>query len=262
MKSFKVQLLLAAGCIPWTLGAAISIERFTVSGGGGGSVQGGFSVTGSAGQAAVGGPISGDRFTVTGGFWAFGNSSAPPVSTALIVGPDTVSRLNTSVVAKVTLGTLLGNDIDPLGNVLSILDVGNAQPSGATVQIVGPFVVYVAPDPSAGNGSFTYTLSNGDGGHTAIGTVTVLETAPGEPANAPNFASIHRDGADFTITFIGVPGYAYRVQYTTSAVGPYVWNEFPSPAVYVAPSTDPVGVFSHVDLAPTDPIRLYRAIPQ
>ena len=137
--------------------------------------------------------------------------------------------------------------------------MGNALPAGANVSIVGSFVVYTAPTPTAGHGSFEYTLSDGPGGHTVTGLVTVTETPTPGPGNA-NSVSIVASGADFLVTFIGVPGGSYRVQYTTSTSAPYVWQEFSPPgnAPHVAA---PNGVFQHLDVAPPDPLRLYRAIP-
>ncbi|HEY9509112.1 MAG TPA: hypothetical protein VIV82_04555, partial [Verrucomicrobiae bacterium] len=65
-------------------------------------------------------------------------------------------------------------------------------------------------------------------------------------------------GSDFVLTFIGVPGHTYRVQYTTSLSAPYVWNEFSPLAIYTAPTN---GVFTHLDVNPPEPMRLYRAVP-
>jgi hypothetical protein len=140
---------------------------------------------------------------------------------------------------------------------LSIAGVGGATPPGATVEIIGNFVVYTAPTATAGNGGFEYTLSDGNGGHHVQGTVSVTQTAsPNSPTAAPNPLAISRSGNDILVTFMCVPGGSYRVQYTTDS-GPYTWHEFASPAIHSAATN---GVFSHRDVHPTDPVRFYRAV--
>ncbi len=180
-------------------------------------------------------------------------------NTAPVAGADGLNRPNTTKVAKVLKTALLANDTDPdVGDILSITAVGNALPSGSTVALAGNFVVYTAPAVNAGNGSFTYTLSDGEGGHSVSGTVTVTEVTPagGSTAN-PNALKIVASGADFTLTFVGVPGNSYRVQYTISISPPYAWQEFSPPAVFTAPAN---GVFSYTDVNPGNPVRLYRTV--
>jgi hypothetical protein len=117
--------------------------------------------------------------------------------------------------------------------------------------------VYSAPGTTAGNGSFTYDLSDGVGGHVVTATVTVTEISAAPDAIAPNAARIVSQGGSFTITSQGVPGSVYRFQYTTSSSAPYVWNEFSPSAVFTAPNN---GVFQYVDANPPGPLRLYRVI--
>jgi hypothetical protein len=176
---------------------------------------------------------------------------------APVAGADGLNRPNTTRVAKVLKATLLANDSDADSDTLTLTAVGNALPAGATVAIAGNFVVYTAPANNAGNGSFTYTLSAG--AHTVNGTVTVTETTTsggGGPGN-PNALAIVPSGADFAVTFLGVPGGSYRVQYTTSTGEPYTWNEFAPPVVVTAAAN---GVIPHTDVNPPEPMRLYRAV--
>lgn len=179
------------------------------------------------------------------------------INAAPVAGADRLVRPNNTRVAKVLKSVLLGNDSDPDLDPLSLTAVGNALPVGATVALSGSFVVYTAPANSAGDGSFTYTLSDGPGGHTLLVTVPVTEVTPGGGSSGPNAQSIVASGADFIVTFIGVPGGGYRVQYTTGFAAPYTWNEFNPPATYTAA---PNGVFSHTDIAPPGPERYYRAV--
>ncbi len=180
---------------------------------------------------------------------------------APVAGPDAITRLNTAVLAKVPLSVLLANDSDTDLDPLSITAVGNATQTGpgtATVVIAGGFAVYTASAADAGNGSFDYTLSDGMGGHTVTGTVTVTETTvPGTGDGTPNALDIVPDGSDFVVTFIGVPGLSYEVQYTTDGGPPRLWQSFDPPAIYPAADN---GVFLHTDLNPPGPLRFYRAV--
>lgn len=190
-----------------------------------------------------------------GGAWAAeGTFTVPAVPVAVA---DALSRPDTTPVVKVLLATLLENDMGPGGETLNITAVGDALPSGATVVIAGAFAVYTAPTSTAGNGSFTYTLSDGAGGHSVIGTVTVTETASSGTAGAPNSASLVHTGGDFALKFLGLPGRNYGVQYSTNSLAPYTWIEFAPPVNLVAPTS---GVLGYTDVSPPDPLRLYRAV--
>ena len=105
-----------------------------------------------------------------------------------------------------------------------------------------------------------YSLSDGPGGHTVTGTVTVTEVAPAaaSPTGDPNSVRTTSSGGSTVVTFIGVPGHSYRVQYTAPPGPPYSWTEFVPPAIYSAPAN---GVFTHTDSSPTPPARQYRAVP-
>jgi hypothetical protein len=174
--------------------------------------------------------------------------------TAPIANGENLNRPGTTRVTKVLVSTLLGNDSDPDGDSVTLTAVGNALPAGATVELVGNFAVYTAPASNSGNGSFTYTLS--DGALTGTATVTVTETT-GPGASGPNSASATAVGADIALKFLGVPGRTYGVQYTTQSSPPYTWNELPGPVNLVAPAS---GVLSHIDVNPAEPLRLYRAV--
>ncbi len=182
-------------------------------------------------------------------------------SNAPVAVADSLNRPDTTRVAKVLLSGLLGNDTSyPPFHPLTISAVGNAVQSGpgtATVAISGGFAVYTASANDSGNGSFEYTLSDGPGGHTVIGTVTVTQTSTSIGGVTPNHLSLVPNGNDFVITFLGVPGVPFRVQY--SSVGPpdYVWQEFSPPANHTAA---PNGVFTYTDVNPPAPVRFYRAV--
>ena len=62
--------LLASICCSRVAAQSYSIDWYKVSGGGGTSTGGTYSVSGTIGQHDAGGPMTGGNFSLTGGFWA------------------------------------------------------------------------------------------------------------------------------------------------------------------------------------------------
>ena len=199
-----------------------------------------------------GATVSASSATVTSGSATVaivGGASLP------VAGTDAVNRPDNTQVVKVLLATLLANDQDPANRPLTITAVGNAQPQGATVVISGDFAIYTASSDSAGDGSFTYTVS--DGTLSSTGRVTITQTSATADSSGPTAVSITAIGSDFAIKFLGVPGQSYGLQYTTNPSSPFTWHEFAPPVTVIVPSN---GVFGFTDVAPPDPLRLYRAV--
>ena len=70
----KSNLLRKLGCaltlaLPLSVHAQYSIDWFTIDGGGGTSIGGVYSVSGTIGQPDVGATIGGGSYTLQGGFW-------------------------------------------------------------------------------------------------------------------------------------------------------------------------------------------------
>jgi hypothetical protein len=71
-------LLLVAG-LSSAAGPAYRIGRWTVDGGGGTLRGGGYTLSGTAGQADAGQPLRGGGYTLGGGFWAGGEAASGPM---------------------------------------------------------------------------------------------------------------------------------------------------------------------------------------
>ena len=171
--------------------------------------------------------------------------SHPPVP-----GADTVERFATQGV-KVKVAALLANDADADGEELWITGVSSPSPGGATVTRDGEWVYYTPPPGFTSADSFTYTVSDGFGG-TATGTVTVNVKL--DSGVTRNIAAIQDLGnGTFRITFNGIPGRTYTIQYTERLNPPdTVWNT-------LGPATaDGVGVFIFNDTA-GPAARFYRS---
>ena len=112
---------------------------------------------------------------------ATGGSASASTQWKVIVAPvnDAPSLTTDSVIAtedvvlSIPVATLLSNDVDVDGNVLTVTSVQGA--THGSVALVGGNVVFTPDANYSGPASFTYTVSDGVGG-TATGTVNVSVT--------------------------------------------------------------------------------------
>ena len=71
MTPMKNKLLILGLLLPGiSFAQSYSIDWYKISGGGGTSTGGGFSLSGTIGQHDAGGPMTGGNYSLTGGFWA------------------------------------------------------------------------------------------------------------------------------------------------------------------------------------------------
>ena len=189
------------------------------------------------------------------------NLTVIDVNRAPVLGADTLTRLEGDRVVKVRATTLLANDTDSDGDVLTIESVSSPLPTGAAVALSGDFVVYSVPTGTSGGGSFVYTVSDGLGGHRVGRMVTVVEGAGSVTSDLASPVSVGIDGRDAVLTWLGIPRRTYRVQYTTSTGATPVWREFLPSVELSAARSGIVGLFTHRDINPPESSRLYRAVP-
>jgi Ca2+-binding RTX toxin-like protein len=110
------------------------------------------------------------------------NVNVTAVNDAPTAGNDTVTATEDTPLI-ITPATLLGNDNDVDGNPLSITAVGNA--THGTVTLSGGNVLFAPAANYNGPASFTYTVSDGQGGSTTA-TVNVNVTAVNDAPVAGN----------------------------------------------------------------------------
>jgi len=124
---------------------------------------------------------------------------------------DTVERYPSQGV-KVAFGTLLGNDMG--AGPLTLTHVSATSASGGTLATNEGWVFY---SPAAGFtnvDTFTYTVSDTNGG-TATGTVTInIKVETGQSVNITGIATT--EGTNKLISFIGIPSRAYTIQAATN----------------------------------------------
>lgn len=121
-----------------------------------------YSVTVNVDDPAVGGtPDASKTFTL----------SVDDLNEAPIANPDTRSTSQNAPLS-ISLATLLGNDVDPDGDALSITSVSAG--TGGTVSLSSGTILFTPTNDFTGAASFSYTLS--DGALADIGLVTVNVT--------------------------------------------------------------------------------------
>jgi hypothetical protein len=151
-----IGLLVAAGAA-LAQGSGLQVPWYTVDGGGGISAGGDYTVHGTIGQPDAGPPLSGNGFSLSGGFWheraaEQGSNNAPAA----------VDDAFTTTVEEAMTFNVVANDSDPDGNPLSVSAV--TQGAHGAVTYSGGSVTYTPDAGFLGDDSFTYTVSDGQGG--------------------------------------------------------------------------------------------------
>jgi hypothetical protein len=110
LKTFLVSALLLSGAELALEAQNYSIDWYKVSGGGGTSTGGIYSLSGTIGQHDAGGPMSGESYSLTGGFWALYAIQTPGAPTLFITKSGTNAVLYWSASAG-AYGLVSKNDL-------------------------------------------------------------------------------------------------------------------------------------------------------
>lgn len=137
-------------------------------------------------------------FTLKG----FGN--LPPTA------PNQTFTRGTGLSLKIKKADLLAACSDPDGGTLSVIDLGVSAQSASLAQ--NPTHLLYSQSGNL-NDSFTYTISDGQGG-VATGTITVQVTPPTGQIVSSSVAPGGGGGAILT-SFAGIPGFSYTIERST-----------------------------------------------
>jgi hypothetical protein len=171
-----------------------------------------------------------------------------------IAGADSLGTLqDTAAVAPAV--KLLANDRDPNGHPLAVVSVAARSASDGTVALNAGLITYQPPLGLTGSDSFTYVISDGLGGM-ATGTVHVLIRRT--DSSGMNLVGMTQTQDGYRLTFAGIPGYSYLIQYTNSLAPPVTWTTLNPPGAVQA---GPTGIFECEDKPNPKPTsRFYRAV--
>jgi len=156
--------------------------------------------------------------------------------------------------AKVRVSWLSSNDLDPENDPMSLQVVDNFSVAGGTVQLDNGWLLYLPPLGFEQNDAFSYTMVDAAGNQSSA-WVTVLVTGTG-PGPSHNLLSITPlPNGHMLITFVGVAGRAYTIEWTEELTPPVLWNRL---------TTQQAGLQGIIEVEdPTDPPppqRIYRTV--
>ena len=167
------------------------------------------------------------------------------------VAQTNFAATSVNTAATIPLAKLLHNDTDPDGDTLTITTVSPVSVNGGNVVLSESAAIYTPPLNFTGADSFSYSISDGRGGSAT--TNVHLAVVSGSSQNI--VGAVHDAGAGtVTVTFAGIPGYTYRVQYATSLIPPVTWQDISTNAV------PPGGLFQFVDTVGETTNRFYRTV--
>jgi uncharacterized repeat protein (TIGR03806 family) len=167
-----------------------------------------------------------------------------------VAGADVIERDPTNGV-KVSVATLLGNDSDADGNPIAFVSASATSANGGIITSNNNWIFYTPPAGFTNADSFTYQITDGQGG-TATGAVTVNVRSDNGPS--PNLIITSLGNGSFRVRFHGIYGRTYRIQSTEDLDNPN-WVSLGSA------TANEFGVFDFVDTLPSgSPVRFYRSI--
>ena len=181
-----------------------------------------------------------------------GSTNSPTLFQAVNTPPTTANHtLGTSMnqPAGYPLLKLLAGCTDADGDPLTVSGVSATSTNGGTLLLTSTNALYTPANNYVGADAFTYTVSDGFGG-TADGTVFVT-VSNGQSFNIATYAYDPGAGT-MTLTIAGIPGYTYRVQYTTGLTPPISWTDL---STNTAPAN---GLWQVVDTVGGNTNRFYR----
>jgi hypothetical protein len=184
-------------------------------------------------------------------FFGVSNSLAPVqlVNTPPVAGTDTIERYASNG-TKVEISTLLANDSDADGDIVTFVSANGTSANGGTVTRDGNWIYYAPPAGFTNVDSFSYTISDGRG-NPVTGTVTVRIKEDGP---ALNLTITDLGNGSYRLRFDGVPNRSIIVQYTPT-LQPANWQTL------TTGTTDAVGIFEYIDQpSGGQGLRFYRSL--
>lgn len=171
------------------------------------------------------------------------------VNVAPTAMPDLLTRYVTQGLQAPT-SSLLTNDFDADADAVIFAGVLSPTPLGASVIASNALVYYQPVFGDTNADTFSYVVGDGHGA-SATGQVTV--SVQPDPVLS-EVLGIQTGAGEFTVSFTGVPGFTYTVQYT-DLMEPANWQNL---AVVVA---DELGQVEAIDNSPgSGASRFYRAV--
>ena len=189
------------------------------------------------------------EFATTSNFVGATNRLNPDqlINTPPIAATDELPRYSSSG-TKVRMATLLRNDSDADGHLITFVSFSPASANGGTILRDGDWLHYAPPAGSTNDDSYTYTIT--DGLSQPVTGIINIRASNQKPSNLKITAL--GDGS-FSIRFDGVPDVTYRIEFSEGSNSTN-WLSLGSR------TADETGLFEITDHPPAgSPMRFYRS---
>ena len=193
---------------------ASSIDWYLISGGGGTSADATYQVSGDIGQPDADVAMTGDNYSVTGGYWS--EELNQPVAAPMTAHRTAGLAL---LVALTDVATHWSGS-----SPITLAGMNLVTTNGVTVQTNSQWILYPKGSPNV-NDQISYTLSDEQGGMDT-GWINVVVDLSVTGTNSISQIVVGHGGN--TLNAYGIPGYRYITERTTSL----------APALWVAISTN------------------------
>jgi hypothetical protein len=208
----------------------------------------------------LGGPSSGASIVLRAGY-------AGQLNEAPAARNDAIERPSGSP-TKLQIAKLRANDTDSEADLIVLTLPGGTSANGGTVSLSEGWIFYIPPTGLLADTDdvFTYLASDAYG-TSSLGRVFVVVANPEEDSldilNPPNRLRWERIGDQLAVTFVGIPGAEYKLQFRASLMAGDSWSDFPNvenPFVETAGPGD--GVYTFSITLPDDAQGYFRAVPR
>jgi autotransporter-associated beta strand protein len=136
------------------------------------------------------------------------------------VASNTTAQVMQNQTLAVWLDKLLDRASDPDSDTLTVISAGPASTNGGTVTLTTSNILYQPVTDYTGADQFNYTVSDGRGGMaTGAVSITVL-SSNAVSLNIITPPTVLSNG-HFFVSFAGIPGFNYTVQFSTNVNGPW-----------------------------------------
>jgi len=219
----------------------------------GATALGTVAVDGTSKAALSTSSLSHGSHTITAEYASNGNfiGSTNSLSTSQVINTAPVANLaiytrDTNISLKILISSLITNSTsDADGDTRTLTAVGSGT-NGAAITMSSKYVFYLPSGSNANSNTtdhFSYTI--GDGYTTTTGTIRVSLNNGNIGPQSANLITVTTVENGKQITFVGIPGYTYRVQRTTTPNGNNtVWSDLGTCAV------DGAGNGAYTDTSP------------
>jgi hypothetical protein len=186
------------------------VDWQVVAGGGDTSADATYQVSGTAGQAEAGDVLTGDGYSVVGGYWA--EEMDQPAAAPMIV------HRTAGLALLIALADVATNWSGP--NPVTLAGLDRTTTNGVNILTNSLWILYPKSSPNV-NDQISYSIGDDQGG-IATGLINVVVDLSVTGTNSITKIVIGNGSSANTLTAFGMPGYNYILERATNLT-PAIW---------------------------------------